>query len=394
MKRPRILFLSHLAPVGPLFGARLRTKQSVRLLQQVGHVTIVLMSSEEWDQSTLEEIRAHYDLAMVSRLLPAPTQGVAATLQRELDPTYMGGHGWGVAATDVRKLEELCESHDMAWVQRSLLADALGRWHWPRAVVDVDDLLSQYYETRARRQRDPMRFLLDMRRSWLWRRREARLPERFASVVVCSEADKQSLGNGDRVHVVPNGFASLNHSDPGHRIPKRIGFIGVLGYEPNRDGVNWFIDCVWPRVRSQVPDAEFRVVGACPDVRWEGTDGVTVLGHLDQSCGELETWSCAVVPLRIGSGTRVKIAEAFARGLPVVSTSVGALGYAVENGRELLMADRPDDFAAACVKVCVMPGVAETLGHFGRMHYENQLSESILLARVKEAAEAALTGPR
>jgi len=361
------------------------------LLEQVGRVTIALMLME-WDQSPLEETRAHYDLAMVSRLLPAPTKGVAATLQRELDPTYMGGHGLRVAATDVRKLEELCESHDVVWVQRSLLADALGRWHWPRAVVDVDDLLSQFHKTRARCQRDPRQFLLDMRRSWLWRRREARLPERFASVVVCSEADKQSLGNGNRVHIVPNGFASLNRGDSDKRIPKRIGFIGVLGYEPNRDGVNWFIDRVWPRVRCQVPDAEFRIVGALPDVRWERIPGVRVLGHLDQSCGELDTWSCTVVPVRVGAGTRVKIAEAFARGLPVVSTSLGAFGYAVENGRELLLADRPEEFAAACVQVCLMPGVAETLGYFGRMYYEEQLSESILLARVTQAVEGALTG--
>ena len=94
------MFLSHVAPVGPLFGTRLRTNQTIRLLQQLGRVTIALMSRDEWDQSALEEIRALYDLAMVSRLLPAPTQGVAATLRRELDPTYMGGHGWGVAATD------------------------------------------------------------------------------------------------------------------------------------------------------------------------------------------------------------------------------------------------------------------------------------------------------
>ena len=335
MKPPRILFLSQVAPVGPSFGTRLRTNQTLRLLQQVGRVTIVLMPRAEWDQKILDEIKAHYDLAMTSRLLRVPTEGVAATLQRELDPTYMGGHGWRVDPTDVIKLEELCESHDLVWLQGFLVADALGRWHWPRTVIDVDDLLSQYHKTRARCQRDPTQFLLEMRRSWLWRRREARLPERFSAVVVCSEADKQRLGNGTRVHVVPNGFGSLKRGDPSNRIPKRIGFIGVFGYEPNRDGVNWFIDRVWPRVRSRVPDAEFRIVGADPDVRWEHIDGVTVLGHLEQSWDELETWSCAVVPLRVGAGTRVKIAEAFARGRRL-STSVGAFGYAVANGRELL----------------------------------------------------------
>jgi glycosyltransferase involved in cell wall biosynthesis len=356
---------------------------------------MVLMPREEiegWNQNILEEVRAQYDLAMVAKLLRAPTTGIAATLQREFDPTYMGGHGWRLAPTDVAKLEQLCKSHDMVWVQRPMVADALGRWRWPHAVIDVDDLLSQYHNTLARRQRDPVQFLLEMRRSWLWRRREARLPERFASVVVCSEADKQSLGNGDQVHVVPNGFASLNHLDRDKRIPKRIGFIGAFGYRPNRDGVNWFIQRVWPRVRSQVPDAEFRIVGAEPDVGWQRIDRVTVLGHLDQSCAELETWSCAVVPLLVGAGTRVKIAEAFARGLPVVSTSVGAFGYAVENGRELLLADRPEDFAAACVRVCLTPRLAETLGRFGRMHYENQLSEGVLLARVKRAVEAPLLG--
>ena len=90
MTQPRILFLSNVAPVGPVFGSRLRTNQTIRLLQQLGGVSIALMSRDEWDQSTPGD-QAHYDLAMVARLLPAPTKGVAATLRRELDPTVHGG---------------------------------------------------------------------------------------------------------------------------------------------------------------------------------------------------------------------------------------------------------------------------------------------------------------
>jgi hypothetical protein len=319
---------------------------------------------------------------MVSRLLPAPTKGVTATFRRELDPTYMGGYGWGVAATDVRKLEELCESYDMVWVQRSLLSDALGRWHWPRAVVDVDDLLSQYYETRARRQRNPMRFLVDMRRSWLWRRREARLPERFASVVVCSEADKQSLGNGDR-NVVPKRVPALitvilTTGSPG----ESVSLASSRRAESRRCELV-HRSCVASGT-SQVPDAEFRSSEPAPmfdgSASWRHGSG-----HLDQSCGELETWSCAVVPLRVGAGTRVKIAEAFARGLPVVSTSRGCVRICRENGRELLPGRPPLMISRRRASQCSLPGVAGD----ARTFRQDALREPAIgehLARARQAS--------
>jgi hypothetical protein len=76
---------------------------------------------------------------------------------------------------------------------------------------------------------------------------------------------------------------------------------------------------------------------------------------------EIASWSAMIVPIRFGGGTRVKIAEAFARRCPVVTTAVGAFGYDVHDGKEVLLADRPEDFASACVRLLRNPQLGEAL---------------------------------
>jgi glycosyltransferase involved in cell wall biosynthesis len=103
-------------------------------------------------------------------------------------------------------------------------------------------------------------------------------------------------------------------------------------------------------VKRDVPGARLRLVGKDSDAPWkpEASD-VQALGYLTDPADEIATWSAMIVPVLHGAGTRVKIADGFSRKCPVVSTYLGAYGYDVRNGRELLLADDPREFAAACV---------------------------------------------
>lgn len=116
--------------------------------------------------------------------------------------------------------------------------------------------------------------------------------------------------------------------------------------------MKWFGKEVMPVIAETLAGAEFRVVGKAGADLLErhGIHG-TALGYVDDPAPEMATWTAMVVPIRFGGGTRVKIAEAFARGIPVVSTHAGAFGYDIADRRELMLADSPEAFASACVAV-------------------------------------------
>jgi glycosyltransferase involved in cell wall biosynthesis len=150
-------------------------------------------------------------------------------------------------------------------------------------------------------------------------------------------------------------------------------------YEPNVDAVRFFVRQILPRIRKQSPRARFVVVGRdpLPDIAaLHDGDTITVTGTVDDVAPYLRRASVAVVPIRFGSGTRIKILEAFAHGTPVVSTTLGAEGLEVANERELLLADAPDAFAAACVRLaadgCLQASLAERGLDLVRRRYQWQ----------------------
>ncbi len=132
--------------------------------------------------------------------------------------------------------------------------------------------------------------------------------------------------------------------------PPSILFQGSLNYAPNMDAADWFVREIVPRVLERVPGATVRLVGRpTPGVeRLEQPPRVTVVGRVADMDPELERADLVVVPLRYGSGTRVKILEAFAHRIPVVSTTIGAEGLGAVDGVHLLVADDPEAFAERC----------------------------------------------
>ena len=132
-----------------------------------------------------------------------------------------------------------------------------------------------------------------------------------------------------------------------------ILFQGSLNYAPNMDAADWLIRDIAPRIRTRVPGAGIRLVGRpTPGVeRLHAPPSVTVVGRVAEMDPELELADLVVVPVRYGSGTRVKILEAFAHRIPVVSTTIGAEGLDVTDGLHLLIADDPDSFADRCERL-------------------------------------------
>jgi glycosyltransferase involved in cell wall biosynthesis len=134
-----------------------------------------------------------------------------------------------------------------------------------------------------------------------------------------------------------------------------IVFCGSMDWLPNVDAVEYFLSEVLPLIRDRLPGATFTIAGRSPDVRVlkavRGLSGVCVTGKVEDMRPYLWGAKISIVPIRIGGGTRLKIYECMAAGVPVVSTTVGAEGLLYRDGEDIVMADDPRGFAAACVRL-------------------------------------------
>jgi sugar transferase (PEP-CTERM/EpsH1 system associated) len=198
---------------------------------------------------------------------------------------------------------------------------------------------------------------------------ERRAAQRCAACLAVSEQDAaaaRTMLGARRVHVVPNGVDTCYFSPSAGDVPAGAGthaqpfsatepgavvFTGRMSYEPNVDAACYFAEDVLPLVRSQVPHARFHIVGASPLPRVAAlaSDAVVVHGRVDDVRPYLWRSEVAVVPVRVGGGTRLKVLEAAAAGKATVSTSLGVEGLPFRPGHDLLVADSTDSFADAVV---------------------------------------------
>jgi len=170
--------------------------------------------------------------------------------------------------------------------------------------MDLDDLNQNKYEMKYRHSKGVRLKLAHGLLGYKWRRRERAALHQYDVSTVCSHEDKQFLGGGEPLYVIPNGF--VDSSEPfTHKNPSgyRLGFIGELGYGPNRDGLDWFGQHVWPLVRQKIPEARLRVVGRVPEsASFLKYPGFEPLGFVPEVSEEFSTWSGMIVPLRYGGG--------------------------------------------------------------------------------------------
>ena len=233
-----------------------------------------------------------------------------------------------------------------------------------------------------------------------WRKlrdREARACQRSDMTIAVSDDDwrrLESIAPGSCVASVPTGVDTGYFNPAGYRAaPNRLVFSGSMDWHPNEDAVIHFVDAILPRIRAAVPDVSFTIVGRNPSARVHELarhPGVAVTGTVDDVRPHIAAAAVYVVPLRAGSGTRLKIFEALAMARPVVSTTVGAEGLALEPGRQFVPADDPRDFADAVVALLRDPDRRLALGDAGRTLVETHYSWPTVGCEFERLCEEAL----
>lgn len=240
-----------------------------------------------------------------------------------------------------------------------------------KTVLDSHNLLHLFYAKAASIERSPWRRALLRLEAWRTRRYEFRVFSALDNVVVCSELEKGHLAGifgANKVRVIPNGVdcAYFHPPQKGYeRNPATVVFTGAMGYSPNSDAAIYFIREVMPILRKKT-QVRFAAVGRDPPAELvalgrQWTD-VIVTGKVPDVREHVWGARIFVVPIRKGAGTRLKVLEAFAMGIPTVSTSVGAEGIEFTPEQDLLLADDPASMADRIVELLQNPAQCEALG--------------------------------
>lgn len=161
-----------------------------------------------------------------------------------------------------------------------------------------------------------------------------------------------------------------------------MAFLGAMDWDANQDAVRWFTTEILPRIRAVVPDAEFLGIGRNPPAALralaENDPRIRLTGTVPDVRPHMAEAAIMVLPLRVGGGTRIKVYEAMAMGTPVISTSIGVEGLDCEHGRNVLIADNADDFAAAVIRLLRDPQQSATIAAEARRHVAENYSWNVV----------------
>lgn len=243
-----------------------------------------------------------------------------------------------------------------------------------------------------------------LRQQWRKMERfEKEMCRRFDAVVAVSVEDRDQMRKEYEVNAVfevPTGVDTEFFRPSGNENidPHNVVFTGSMDWLPNEDAIRYYTDQILPIIRRSIPDATLTVVGRNPYPSLlelsKRDPSIVVTGRVEDVRPYMERAAAYVVPLRIGGGTRLKIFEAMAMEKAIVSTSIGAEGLPVTDGRELRLADTPETFAASVIDLLKKPEAAKQLGQEAGRIVREKFGWSGVAKRFGDICEATVSGYR
>ena len=349
-----VLFLSTWFPFPPDNGSKIRAHYLLRALMEAHDVTVVAFRPDDAQSAHCRDMPCQ-ERVRVHPVQVDPFRHVAAsTLVRYASPLPL-------AFWPSRRMRETVSglSANRRWdavvaVQSPVAQYAPQAGDGPR-VIDVDTALSYQMHERHVKQAGSA---AERMRNWVsWQKAhqyEARMFRRFHACTLSASIELAYVSAmvshaQTAVKVVPNGVdCERNHPGLARTGEASLVFNGAMTYSANFDAMHYFLAEVYPHIQQQVEGTSLTITGSTSDVRLTDLqldDSIRLSGYVADIRPVIASAAVCVVPLRQGGGTRLKILEAMALGTPVVSTTKGAEGLEVTSGHDILIADKPAEFA-------------------------------------------------
>ena len=359
----RVLVLTQVVPSPGDAGPKIKTYYALKTLAQEHDIEVI-----SFTRSDVEVAAAHDLESWCDRVTAIPLQR-----QRALEP-YYAARGWlslrpflvqrDARRTFARAVRERLSHGDIDVLHADQLSMAnylyLARGNRTLTVFDAHNAVWQLVRSFGPRQPTPWRRAGAQVEWRLLRRFETRMARESHLTLAVSADDARALTGESETDintvVVPIGIEALKRVPVQvRRDATRVLSVATMHYPPNAEAIRWLRDAIWPIVRAADPAVAVDIVGARPPedlgVWAERDPRVAVHGFVSEVRPLYEDAAMFVVPLRAGSGIRVKILEAMAMGVPVVSTSVGIDGLDVTPNEHLLVADDAASFANAILEL-------------------------------------------
>lgn len=378
----KILHLMPYVPVPPIFGGALRIYHLLKHMVQRHEVTVVAYGSPDDHRRMVE----YFD-SQLHAIHTVPPPWIAR--HRRLGQLYTLGtsHSFfysqlaGQGEAMQRQLDRLLVEHDFDIVQAEFAPMGYFQLHTDAVrILDAHNVEYDNFRRMWLNTRSLIRKLHYYREYKKFVREEIEVCRKHDAIFVTSARDKEILDAdvpSTPKFVVPNGV-EVSYFKPSTVSPEphSLVFTGMMAYVPNYDGILYFLDEIFPLIRQEVPDVKIYVVGNRPpkELLKRASERVVITGYVEDVRPFVWRASVYVVPLRMGSGTRLKVLEAMSMKKPIVTTSIGCEGIDVQHGESALIADTPPTFADAVVELLRHAELRHTLIRNGYdlvcSHYE------------------------
>jgi len=394
----QVLFIGLAPPVPTTNGHRMRCCTLLSALAAEGHeVTLICFADSKELRSPAPQLT---DLCTQVYFVPAPPDQTAAVEYWNRLRSFLSAKPFGA--------QRLCSSQMSDTVQRTLdggrfdaiICDDVYMLANIPPQINIPILLNKHditHEIMGRfldYERNPLKRLYGRSEYTKVRKLEIDACTNSDAVLACSERDGQEIRKlcpAARIYILPNVVDVRSYQPAYEDDGRTVLYVGAMDWFPNRDAVDYFAEEILPRLRRKVPQLHFTVAGRNPSQkmheRYRDFPDVTFTGSVAEMRPIIANAAVCVVPLRIGSGTRLKILEAAAMGKAIVSTRLGAEGLEFVPGEEIVLADEPEEFAAAVADLLADQSRRVALGRAARRRVEGHYDLSTLGTAVRAAFE-------
>lgn len=391
----KILFVTEKFPYPLDSGGRIRTYNILKGLARRYEINLVTSIEQEGQKSYLPE------LEKICRRVDIVEAPVETRFRLGLKiiwnfgsalPIVVERHHLGGIAAIVRERAAACDAVHFDHLDASVYLPDIPET--ARTVLDEHNIVSNQIKTSADCEDNPLKRLYMRLQQKKAERYEATVCERVTQCLVCSDTDRTYLRNmaqDANVATIPNGvdieyFAHKTAYCQAGALKEESGpaivFVGALDYGPGGAAVRYFCDEVLPHIHKVMPDLRFLAVGQNPPRSLQAlakrSAGVVLTGRVDDIRPYVAQSKVFVVPLRSGSGTRLKILNAMAMAIPVVSTTIGAEGLDTRHGKNILIADTPEEFGAAVITLLQDLALADSITRNAREFVEQTYSWEVI----------------